>query len=54
MALYTAANDPSVENAKPYPYFNSSNVSYKAWYAKLNDKMAKANSALANPRLAKK
>ena len=54
MALYTAANDLSVENAKPYPHFNSSNISYKAWYAKLNDKMAKANSALANPRLAKK
>ena len=54
MALYTAANDPDVENSKPYPHFNSSNVSYKAWYAKLNDKMAKANSALANPRLVKK
>ena len=49
MELYRAAN-----GAKPYPHFNSSNVTYKAWYANLNDKMTKVNSIMANPRIAKK
>lgn len=54
MELYRAANDEEIDGAKPYPYFNSSNVTYKAWYANLNGKMAKANAAMTNPRIARK
>ena len=52
--LYRSANDENMLNAKPYPYFNSENVSYKAWYARLNDKMSRASSAMADPKMAKK
>ena len=54
MELYRAANDEEIDGAKPYPHFNSSNVTYKAWYANLNDKMTKVNFIMANPRIAKK
>ena len=54
MELYRAANDAALDGAKPYPHFNSSNVTYKVWYANLNDKMTKANAVMANPRIAKK
>lgn len=53
-ALYNAANDTAIDNAKPYPFFNSSNVSYKAWYSALSDKISRANTAMADPRLARK
>lgn len=54
MKLYESANDETMNDAKPYPFFNSCSVKYKAWYATLNDKMAKANMALSNPKLARK
>lgn len=54
MELYKAANDESIDEAKPYPAFNSENVTYKAWYASLNDKMTKVNVALADPKIARK
>ena len=54
MELYKAANDESIDGAKPYPAFNSDNVTYKAWYASLNDKMTKVNVALADPKIARK
>jgi len=40
--LYRAVNDDSIENAKPYPAFNSDNVSYNAWYNSLNIKLVNA------------
>ncbi len=52
--LHEMANDQKMDNAKPYPAFNSENVSYKAWYASLASKMAKANAAMANPRMRRK
>lgn len=52
--LHKAANDDSIENAKPYPAFNSDNVTYNAWYASLANKMSYAQMMLADPRLAKK
>ena len=54
MELYKAANDEEMPNAKPYPFFNSQNVTYKAWYAKLNDKMSQVNSAMADPKTARR
>lgn len=54
MELYKAANDEEMSGAKPYPFFNSENVSYKAWYASLNDKMAKVNALMADPKIARK
>ena len=54
MELYRAANDEEIDGAKPYPHFNSSNVTYKAWYANLNDKMTKANAVMDDPRIAYK
>ena len=52
--LYKAANDDTIENAKPSPAFNSDNVTYNAWYASLANKMSYAQMMMADPRLAKK
>ena len=52
--LYRAVNDDSIENAKPYPAFNSDNVSYNAWYNSLNIKLVNAQLLLANPQMAHK
>lgn len=52
--LFKLANDDSIENAKPYPAFNSDNVTYNAWYSSLSNKMSNAQSMLANPQMAHK
>lgn len=52
--LYKHANDEDMLSTAPYPHFNSEVVSYKAWYARLNDKMSKASSAMADPKMARK
>ena len=54
MELYRAANDEQLDGAKPYPFFNSSCVTYKAWYADLNDKMSKVNAVMADPKMARR
>lgn len=54
LALQEAANDMSIDGAKPAPFFNSDVVSYKVWNANLSSKISKTNSMLMDPRLAKK
>ena len=52
--LYKLANDDTIPQAKPYPAFNTSNVSLKAWYLKLGNKVDKASKMMADPRVVKK
>ena len=52
--LYKLANENDMLNAKPWPSFNSSNVTYKSWYAELNSKMTKANAKMSDSKIVRK
>lgn len=51
--LFENANDPSIPDAKPWPAFNSIDVSYNALYSQLASKVTKANGLIADPRVAR-
>ena len=52
--LFSLANERDPKEQQSCQDFKSSNVSYNAWYINLGNKISKANSMLADPKIARK